>query len=71
MDGITDIFKHNFLCFVTIMQVKVISGHHVKKGQTKTFRDLELRYKFLGQLFSKNVKNDLNALFEGSKSVKK
>ena len=27
----SDICKHHFLCFVTIIHVKVISGHQVKK----------------------------------------
>ena len=31
MDSVTDIFKYQFLYFVTIIQVKVISGHQVKK----------------------------------------
>ena len=31
MDSVTDICKYHFLCFVTIIQVKVISGHQVKK----------------------------------------
>ena len=53
----------------TIIQVKVISGHQVKK--VKKNRDLELRYMFLGQIFEKNAKNDLKTLFEASKSVKK
>ena len=42
-----------------------------KKGQAKKFRDLELRYMFLGQIFAKNAKNDPKTLFEASKSVKK
>ena len=42
-----------------------------EKGQTKTFRDLELRYMFLGQIFAKNAKNEPKTLFEASKSVKK
>ena len=29
--SVTDICKHHFLCFVTIIQVKAISGHQVKK----------------------------------------
>ena len=48
-----------------------MSGHQVKKGQAKKFRDLELRYMFLGQIFTKNAKNDPKTLFEASKSVKK
>ena len=71
MDSVTDICKYHFLCFVTIIQVKVISGHQVKKGQAKNFRGLELRYLFLGQIFAKNAKNDPKTLFEASKSVKK
>ena len=42
MDSVTDICKYPFLCFVTIIQVKVISGHQVEKGQTKKNRDLEV-----------------------------
>ena len=42
-----------------------------EKGQTKKIRDLELRYMFLGQIFTKNAKNDPKTLFEASKSVKK
>ena len=41
-----------------------------EKGQTKKFRDLELRYMFLGQIFAKNAKNDPETLIEASKSVK-
>ena len=58
MDSITDICKYHFLCFVTIIQFKVISGHQVKKVKQKTFRDLELRYMFLDQIFVKNAKKD-------------
>ena len=58
MDNATDICKYHFLCFVTIIQVKVISGHQVKKVKKK-FRDLELRYMFLGQIFAKNAKMTL------------
>ena len=42
-----------------------------EKGQTEKFRDLELRYIFLGQFFAKNAKNDPKTFFEASKSVKK
>ena len=37
MDSVTDICKYHFLCFVTIIQVKVISGHEVKKVKQKNF----------------------------------
>ena len=70
MDSVTDICKYHFLCFVTIIQVKVISGHQVKKVKQKKNRDLELRYMFLGQLFAKNENIYPKALFEASKSVK-
>ena len=69
MDSVTDICKYHFLCFVTIIQVKVISGHRVKK--VKKFRVLELRYMFLGQIFAKNAKNDPKTLLGASKLVKK
>ena len=70
MDSITDICKYHFLCCVTIIQVKVISGHQVKKVKQKNC-DLELQYMFLGQIFPKNAKNDLkHFLKRQSKSVK-
>ena len=34
--------KYHFMCFVTIIQVKVISCHQVKKVKQKKNRDLEL-----------------------------
>ena len=68
MDSVTDVCKYHLLCFVTIIQVKVISGHQVKKVKKC---DLELRYMFLAQIFAKNAKNDPKTLFEASKSVKK
>ena len=71
MDSVTDICKYHFLCYVTIIQVKVISGHQVKKVIPKKNRDLELRCMFIGHIFAKNAKNDPNTLFEASKSVKK
>ena len=64
MDSVTDICKYHFLCFVTIIQVKVISGHHVKKVKQKKIRDLELRYMFLGQFFEKNAENDPKTLLK-------
>ena len=51
--------------------VLCISGRQVEKGQTKEFRDLWLRYTFLGQIFAKKARNDPKTLFESSKSVKK
>ena len=70
MDSVSDICKHHLLCFVTIIEVKVISGHQVKKVKQK-IRDLEVRYMFLGQIFAKNAKNDPKTLFETSKTVQK
>ena len=71
MDSVTDICKYHFLCFVTIIQVKVISGHQVKKVKHFFFSNLELRCMFLGPIFANNAKNDPKTLFEASKSVKK
>ena len=71
MDSVTDICKYHFLCFMTIIQVKVISGDQVKEVKQKKNHYLELRYMFLGQIFAKNAKNDPKTLFEASKSVKK
>ena len=42
-----------------------------KKRSSKKFRDLEVRYMFIGQIFAKNAKNDPKTLLEASKSVKK
>ena len=58
MDSVTDICKYHFLCFVNIIQVKVISGHQVKKVKQQKNSDLDLRYMFLGHIFAKNAKND-------------
>ena len=69
MDSVSEICKYHLLCFVTIIDVKVISGHQVKNASKKN-RDLELRYMFVGQNFAKNAKNDPKTLFEASKSVK-
>ena len=71
MDSVSDICKYHLLCFMTIIEVKVMSGHQVKKVKQKKNCDLELQYMFLGQIFAKNAKNDPKTLFEASKSVKK
>ena len=72
MDSVSDICKYHLLCFATIVEVKVMSGHQVKKVKQKIC-DLELRYMLLGQILvrQKNAKNDPKTLFEASKSVKK
>ena len=70
MDSVSDICKYHLLCFMTIIEVKVMSGHQVKKVK-ENFRNLEQRYMFLGQIFAKNAKNDAETLSEASKSVKK
>ena len=57
MNSVSDICKYHLLCFMTIIEVKVMSGHQVKKVK-HFFRDLELQYMFLGQIFAKNAKND-------------
>ena len=71
MDSVSDICKYHLLCFATILEVKVMSGHQVKKVKQKKIRDLELRYMCLGHIFAKNAKNIPEAFFEASKSVKK
>ena len=63
MDSVSDICKYHLLCFITIIEVKVMSGHQVKKLKQKKL--------FLGQIIAKNAKNDPKTLFEASKSVKK
>ena len=37
MDSVSDISKYHLLCFLTIIEVKVILGHQVKKGQARNF----------------------------------
>ena len=59
MDSVSDICKYHILCFMTIIEVKVMSGHQVKKVKQIFFRDLELQYMFLGQIFAKNAKMTL------------
>ena len=71
MDSITDICKYHFLCFMTIIQVKVISGHQVKKVKQIFFSWFRAAIHVLGQILAKNAKNDPKTLFEASKSVKK
>ena len=56
--SLTFVSRYHFLCFVTITQVKVISGHQAKKVKQKT-HDLDLRYMFLGQIFAKDAKMTL------------
>ena len=56
MDSVSDICKYHLLRFATIIEVKVISGHQVKKVKQKKNRDLELRYMLLGQICAKNAK---------------
>ena len=56
MDSVSDICKYHLLRFVTIVEVKIISGHQVKKVKQKTFRDLEVRCMFLDQLFKEREK---------------
>ena len=63
MDSVSDICKYHLLCFMTIIELKVMSGHQVKKVKQFFFRNLELRYMFLGQIFAKNAKNDPKTLF--------
>ena len=35
MDSVSDICKYHLLCFVILIEVKVISGHQVKKVKQK------------------------------------
>ena len=63
MDSVSDLY----------VSFTVLCGHnrgqgHVRspgeKGQAKKFRDLGLRYMFLGQIFAKNAKNDPKTLLK-------
>ena len=69
MDSVTDICKFHFLCFVTIIQVKVISGHQVKRSN-KTIRDLELQYMFYVRFSQRTRKMTLLHFLKRQKSVK-
>ena len=35
MDSVSDICKYHLLCFATIIEVKVMSGHQVKEVKQK------------------------------------
>ena len=37
MDSVSDICKYHLLCFMTIIEVKVMSGQQVKKVKQKNF----------------------------------
>ena len=37
MDSVSDICKYHLLCLMTIIEVKVMSGHQVKKVKQKNF----------------------------------
>ena len=37
MDSVSDICKCRLLCFMTIIEVKFMSGHQVKKVKQKNF----------------------------------
>ena len=37
MDSVSDICMYHLLCFAAIIEVKVMSGHQVKKVKQKTF----------------------------------
>ena len=37
MDSFSDICKYHLLCFVTIKEVQVMSGHQVKKFKQNNF----------------------------------
>ena len=37
MDSVSDICKYHLLCFMAIIEVKVMSGHQVKKVKQKKF----------------------------------
>ena len=67
MYSVTDVFKYHFMRFVTIKQVKAISGHQVKKVKPENSR---FRAVILGQIFAKNAKNEPKTLFKASKLVK-
>ena len=57
MNSITDTCKYEYQCFVTIIKVKVISGHPGERSNKKN-RDMAQQFMFLGQIFAKNAKND-------------
>ena len=64
------ICKYHFLCFVTIIQVKVISGHQVKKVK-QFFSWFRVAIHVFRSDFRKERKKWPLTLFEASKLVKK
>ena len=70
MDSVSDICKYHLLCFATIIEVKVMSGHQLKKvKQKKSWFRAAIHVSRSD--FRKERKNDPKTLFETSKSVKK
>ena len=70
MGSVTDICKYHFLSFVTIIHVKVISGHQVgKKGQTQKKSGFRVAIYVFRSDFRKESENDPKTLFEASKLV--
>ena len=59
MHSVSDICKYHLLCFVTKIEVKVISGHQVQKGQVKKIREFRAAIHVLCLIFAKNVKMTL------------
>ena len=70
MDSVSDICMYHLLCFAAIIEVKVMSGHQVKKVKQNNSQ-FRAAIHVLSPIFAKNAKNDPKTLFEASKSVKK
>ena len=67
MDSVTDICTYHFLCFVTIIQVKVISGHQLKRSNRKIsgFRAAihVFRSDFRNQKITAKSRNDVKSAY--------
>ena len=68
MDRATDTCKYEYQCIVTIIRVKVISGHLVKRLKSPKIPNMTLQYMFLGQIIAKNAKYDTKALLKKKNS---
>ena len=71
VDSVTDICKYHFLCFVTIIQVKVISGHQLKKVKQKKSRFRAVIHGFRSDFRKEREKITLKHLLKRQNWLKK
>ena len=71
MDRVSSTPKHHEKHFVVISQVKVTTGHEIKKVKLIFWGHWVHQYMFLGQFFVKSTKKDpLKIIFEKATGLK-